>query len=161
MKKAVSILSCLLFLSVIGGASFARETKVSGEGHINYTEQMSTKEARFEANALGGLSSSAAASTTYFATWSWDSSGNCVTDSWTTVDQTTQVGEFWHVDDFSGLGGGSFVASTRWSEVNPCGWVPALTPAAPSFAGMDRFRATVTVGIRCSAQKPAFRSVPV
>ena len=51
---------------------------------------------------------SAAQATTWLATYTFDQGLNCVTEGWTCVDITAQPGEFFHVDDFAGLGGGDF-----------------------------------------------------
>jgi hypothetical protein len=48
------------------------------------------------------------ASTTFLGSWGFDSGPNCVDQSWVTIDLTEQLGEFWHVDDFAGLSGGSW-----------------------------------------------------
>jgi hypothetical protein len=48
------------------------------------------------------------ASTTWLGIWSFDSGPDCVEQGWTTADLTVQLGDFWHVDDFAGLGGGTY-----------------------------------------------------
>jgi hypothetical protein len=50
----------------------------------------------------------AAQSTTWLAYYTFDSGPNCVTEGWISVDRTAQTHDFWHVDDFAGLGGGDF-----------------------------------------------------
>jgi len=51
----------------------------------------------------------ALASTTWLGSWNFDEGGfGCNAGSWTSSDLTEQGGTFWHVDDFAGLGGGSF-----------------------------------------------------
>jgi hypothetical protein len=50
----------------------------------------------------------AQASTTFLGIWNFDSGPSCVTEGWTTADITAPVGDFWHVDDFAGLGGGAY-----------------------------------------------------
>ena len=54
------------------------------------------------------LSASAVAGTTVLGAWDFDAMGTCSVQGWTSVDLTAPEGEFWHVDDFAGLGGGSF-----------------------------------------------------
>jgi hypothetical protein len=51
---------------------------------------------------------SAQAGTTFLGTWTFDVGPNCTNDGWTMVDRTVQIGAFWHVDDFAGLGGGTY-----------------------------------------------------
>jgi len=49
----------------------------------------------------------ALADTTVLGDWDFDAMGTCSFESWTSHDLTEQ-GQFWHVDDFDGLGGGDF-----------------------------------------------------
>jgi hypothetical protein len=61
----------------------------------------------------GGLSNrgsfaSAAASTTYLGSWTFDSGPTCDPQGWTALDRTAQTGDYVHVTDFAGLAGGSF-----------------------------------------------------
>jgi hypothetical protein len=51
---------------------------------------------------------SAAQGTTWLAVYTFDQGPSCVTEGWTAVDITAQPGEFFHVDDFAGLGGGDY-----------------------------------------------------
>jgi hypothetical protein len=57
---------------------------------------------------LGVIHRAAAQGTTFLAYYTFDSGPNCVTEDWTSVDRTAQTHDFWHVDDFAGLGGGDF-----------------------------------------------------
>jgi hypothetical protein len=50
----------------------------------------------------------AAAGTTYLGTWSFDSGASCVDQGWVGVDLSAQSANYWHVDDFAGLGGGTY-----------------------------------------------------
>jgi hypothetical protein len=54
------------------------------------------------------LNAVAAANTTYLGTYFFNTGASCVSQGWTTHDLTTQQGDFVHVDDFAGLGGGAF-----------------------------------------------------
>jgi hypothetical protein len=50
----------------------------------------------------------AQASTTWLGSWDFDTGPSCTADGWTTLDFFEQLGDFWHVDDFNGLGGGTY-----------------------------------------------------
>jgi hypothetical protein len=50
----------------------------------------------------------AAANTTYLATYFFNSGASCLTQGWVSHDLTAQTGDYVHVDDFAGLGGGTF-----------------------------------------------------
>ena len=50
----------------------------------------------------------AAANTTVLAAYTWNTGASCITQGWVTKDQTQQVGDFVHVDNFGGLGGGTY-----------------------------------------------------
>jgi hypothetical protein len=51
---------------------------------------------------------SAAQETTWLAVFPFDLFPHCLTEGWVSVDRTAQVDDFFHVDDFSGLGGGNY-----------------------------------------------------
>jgi len=85
------------------------------------------------------LRSAAAVDTTVLSYW--DFSG-CNTEGWTSADRTAQVGTFFHVDDFAGLGGGDF------GRLNPiegnqslwCGLRPGQTdPNLCSYAALPGY----------------------
>jgi len=46
--------------------------------------------------------------TTWLGSWGFDQGANCVQQGWVQLDKTVQPVEFWHVDDFAGLGGGDY-----------------------------------------------------
>ncbi len=46
--------------------------------------------------------------TTVLGEWTFDVGGNCDPQGWTGFDWTAPIDEFFHVDDFAGLGGGDF-----------------------------------------------------
>jgi hypothetical protein len=53
--------------------------------------------------------SAAGSDTTLLGFWNFESgTGACDPQGWTSVDRTAQIGDFFHVDDFAGLGGGDF-----------------------------------------------------
>ena len=60
--------------------------------------------------------------------WNFNHPGNCRDEGWVSVDLTAQLGVYFHVDDFAGLGGGSFGrllplqgARSMWCGARPDG----------------------------------------
>jgi len=51
--------------------------------------------------------SAAAAETTWLGSWDFEGSGSCDAQGWVSVDATAQAGDYFHIDDFAGLGGGN------------------------------------------------------
>ena len=54
------------------------------------------------------FNAAAAANTTYLATYTFNTGASCVKQGWVSHDLTIQTGDYVHVDDFAGLGGGAF-----------------------------------------------------
>ncbi len=50
----------------------------------------------------------AAGDTTELGFWDFEGAGVGDPQGWVSVDRTLQTGDYWHVDDFAGLGGGDF-----------------------------------------------------
>lgn len=109
MRRTIAVLACLtfclsLFVAIAEARGGAQADKRFGELRPN-TQMQPT--AGFHVPG-GGLRAAAVADTTYLGDWTFDSGGSIVPDGWVGVDLTAQSGEFWHVDDFAGLGGGDF-----------------------------------------------------
>ena len=106
MKKVLCIVTCLLVISAFG--AFAKETvkSESDAPQIHDMKLMTLEDGRFD--SFGSLNASAAAETVFFGNWDFTSGPNCVDEGWTPTDFSEQIDDFWHVDDFAGLGGGSF-----------------------------------------------------
>jgi len=84
---------------------------------------------------LERLSATAAASTTVLGAWDFDEMGSCSSEGWNSVDLTAQSGEYWHVDDFAGLSGGTF-GRLYALEGSKSLWLGARpSPADPVFCG--------------------------
>ena len=64
--------------------------------------------------------------TTLLGSWDFDGGGMCDPQGWTSVDITIQLGDYFHVDDFAGLGGGDFgrLAPLEGSQSLWCGARP-------------------------------------
>ncbi len=84
---------------------------------------------------------SAAQSTTYLASYTFDSGPACVTEGWTTEDLTAQIQEFFHVDDFAGLGGGTFglLAAPAGLQALWCGARSSGTAPLCSYASLPGY----------------------
>jgi len=99
-----TVFLAVLMVGIVTGSVFARETTapkpqirvdLPRQSRLDYgPEAMRTNR-------------SAAPGTTWLAFYSFDTGPHCVTEGWTSVDLTEQVGDFFHVDDFAGLGGGN------------------------------------------------------
>ncbi len=73
--------------------------------------------------------------TAILAAFDFDDLGGPDPQGWTSVDLTAQSGQYWHVDDFAGLGGGTFgaLAPIDGSKSLWCGARPG-TPDPCSYA---------------------------
>jgi hypothetical protein len=103
MKKTLVISLCLLLV-----ASFALARNVDkGTADVKIRTESAVSD-NSALNALEGTlpNRAAAQGTTFLAYYTFDSGPNCVTEGWTTADVTAQTGDYFHVDDFAGLGGG-------------------------------------------------------
>ena len=102
MKKTLVISLCLLLV-----ASFALARNVD-KGTTDL--RIRTESAVTDNNSLENLGmpvhKAAAQGTTFLAFYTFDAGPNCVTEGFATADVTAQTGDWFHVDDFAGLGGG-------------------------------------------------------
>jgi hypothetical protein len=103
MKKALVLILGVCFVALLIGSVAARDVVKPG---LRVAKDWTPDPATDAVDpGLRGLYETAAVDT-YCLVWynfeqmSWQ--------GWTTLDQTAQWGTFWHVDDFAGLGGGSF-----------------------------------------------------
>jgi hypothetical protein len=102
MKKPLFIALCVLCVVLVSASAFARET-------VNTDQERYSSPTRVKASVNNGpLFSAASQGTTVLGEWEFDSGPTCITEGWTAADLTAQVGDFVHVDDFAGLGGGTF-----------------------------------------------------
>ncbi|MDH4338387.1 MAG: hypothetical protein OEX18_14030, partial [Candidatus Krumholzibacteria bacterium] len=70
--------------------------------------------------------------TTILGEWTFDDGmGGPDPQGWTTVDLTEQIGVFFHVDDFAGLGGGNFTPMQGTKSL----WCGARAGAMPELCG--------------------------
>jgi hypothetical protein len=102
MKKTLVISLCLLLV-----ASFALARNVDkGMTDLKIKSESAVTDNSSMANLGLGVHRAAAADTTVLAYYTFDSGPNCVTEGFATADVTAQTGDWFHVDDFAGLGGG-------------------------------------------------------
>lgn len=95
---------------------------------------------RLPDRAAPSLSSSSHADTTLLGSWSFGI--GCTAAGWTSVDRTAQVGTFFHVDDFAGLGGGGSgrLVPLEGARSMWCGLRPGQThPALCSYATLPGY----------------------
>jgi len=130
MRKTLLTLLCLMVcVALVASVSLARNV----EKNVTYRPM---KQFNGPTTGLNGqrLNATAVAGTTFLGTWTFDSGGSCVTEGWTTVDLTEQIGDFWHVDDFAGLGGGDF-GGLHATEGNKSMWCGARPSASLDLCG--------------------------
>ncbi|HKW13062.1 MAG TPA: hypothetical protein VJS69_01110, partial [Candidatus Krumholzibacteria bacterium] len=81
------------------------------------------------------LNASAVATTVVLNSSKFDSGATCVANGWTTVDLTTQTGDWWHVDVFADApwGGTSTPAGITFSPIQGgrSMWMAAVPPTGP------------------------------
>jgi hypothetical protein len=97
---------CLLFLHLSVCTVAARTVERQPEQPVRYVESVRTDHDIPELGIVPLVSAST--ETTWLGRWDFDSGGVCDAQGWTSHDNTEQVGIFFHVDDFAGLGGGDF-----------------------------------------------------
>ena len=97
-------LTAALFVLLAAGTTAAKTVENSEPPRIHAVEVMSLEEGRFLSREL---SAGAVADTVYFESWDFSDGPNCNDDGWHPVDRGLDA-DFWHVDDFAGLGGGTF-----------------------------------------------------
>jgi hypothetical protein len=154
MRKLSVIVLCVGLMAALSGLGRARDLAKPG---LRFTRDWSGVDGGELADpGLRGLYQSTSVDT-YCIVWYDFEQQNW--QGWTRVDQTAQNGNFFHVDDFAGLGGGSFGrlvpiegSKSMWCGVRPnatdpylCsfvrapgygnGWSQWLTTAAFGFSG--------------------------
>ncbi len=84
----------------------------------------------------GPFRASAVEDTTFLATFTFDQGPNCVTEGWTSHDLSAQLDDYWHVDDFDGLGGGSYgrLFPLEGSKSLWCGTRPGTDPNTCAYS---------------------------
>ena len=101
MKKTLVISLCLLLV-----ASFAMARTVDkGTTDLKIRESAVSDNNAIESLGMN-VHRAAAQGTTFLAFYTFDAGPNCVTEGFATADVTAQTGDWFHVDDFAGLGGG-------------------------------------------------------
>ena len=98
MKKTLVVSLCLLLV-----ASFAMAKSVD-KGTADIRPMTQTAASDNNIPELGIQPSAAQVGTTFLVYYTFDAGPNCVTEGWSKVDVTAQTHDFWHVDDFVGLG---------------------------------------------------------
>jgi FlgD Ig-like domain len=138
MKKVLyTSLVLALGVALVSSAAYARKSP-SGKGGSyartsNWSNVSLDNPAAAEHN--GGLNSSAVATTFVLNSSKFDSGAGCTNNGWTAVDQTVQVGDWWHVDAYT---------TAPWANTQTQGgitlnpvqgtkslWMAALPPTGP------------------------------
>jgi hypothetical protein len=128
MKKTVlTALGVCLAAALLVPAAGARKAQNASP---HYVKRAGTAES---AVSSARLTSSAAATTTFLASYTWNSGASCIAEGWVTHDLTLQDADFVHVDDFAGLSGGSYGllvplgdSRSMWIGARPNGADPLL-----------------------------------
>ncbi len=101
---------CVLLASLLGSLAHARKAP-QARNSANYKVRAEMPSLLDLDRPLEeqGLRASAHADTFILAQWTFDAgAGLCTDEGWTSHDLTEQTGCYFHIDDFDGLGGGSF-----------------------------------------------------
>ncbi len=133
MRKTLLVsLSLMLCLSLVASLAIAKNVTAdrsqSLRPHKDLGSNVSLDERTVE-ELMGnsrGLFSSAAAGTTVLASYTFDAGGGCDVQGWTSVDNTAQLGDFFHVDDFAGVPGYSAIEGLKslWCGVPASSAIP-------------------------------------
>jgi hypothetical protein len=103
MKKIGLLFLLVLCLALTSVGGYAKETKT-----FNHSPGLKAHATTPELGAPVEVPRvTAQAGTTYLGTWTFDSGPSCVDEGWTSADFTENTGDYWHVDNFNGLGGGA------------------------------------------------------
>lgn len=83
----------------------------------------------------------AASDTTRLAYFTFDIDGQCSTQGWTSADVWAQEGDYFHVDDFSGLGGGVYgrLVPLEGNRSMWCGARPGQDPPQCGYATLPGY----------------------
>jgi len=107
MKNVTVTIVVALCLAITAAAGFARDA-ANRSNRIQPRSSFQEEVPDFVKGVQPGLQRAEAAGTTWYGVWDFDSGATCLPEGWVTADLTAQLGEYWHVDDFAGLGGGSY-----------------------------------------------------
>ncbi len=156
MKKWLVIALCACLVATLASAVFARENTAS-RVRMNRATSASEYDSELLDPGLRGFYEASAVDTYYLVWYTFETNS---WQGWTRLDRTAQYDTFFHVDDFSGLGGGSYgrlvpISGTKsmWCGARAnsgdpylCGWLAApgygdnwvqdLQTNAFSFAGL-------------------------
>jgi hypothetical protein len=106
MKKTLFVsLSLVLCIAMVASMAIAKNVSKDSKD-VRFKE--STGKSISLDQDMSRFSSSASQGTTILASYTFDSGGSCTAEGWTTHDVTAQTGDYFHVDDFAGLGGGTY-----------------------------------------------------
>ncbi|MCH7549411.1 MAG: hypothetical protein IH969_07750, partial [Candidatus Krumholzibacteriota bacterium] len=97
----------LVLLALSPPSAFAREAgRTEQIPHV--IEAMPMEEAAALMPTGRPLNARAALDTTLLGYWDFEQNGTCYDDGWVPYDLTEPLMDAWHIDDFVGLGGGTF-----------------------------------------------------
>jgi hypothetical protein len=125
MRKVLVLSFCLLF--ALTSIAFARNVSVEEKQiRIKPVESLIDLDLPLE---MQGLHATAQAETFILGEWTFDTFGACDEMGWSRADLTAQDTCYWHIDDFAGLGGGSYglLYSMEGLQSLWCGARPAPT----------------------------------
>jgi hypothetical protein len=127
---ALSVCVCVAWV-----VSAADARKVSNDAVRMQKSARAKGQAPIDGGMAPALHATAAANTTVLASYNWDQGPSCVPQGWVTHDLTTQTGDYVHVDDFAGLGGGSYGLLVPLAG-NQSLWIGArANPGDPDLCG--------------------------
>gem|GEM_PF-5421731 len=159
MRKTLLVsLSLIVCLSLVASLAMAknattdRSSALRPQMSTNSTTSLDSKSVDKLLRNQSGLFRAAAPGTTVLAAYTFDNMvGGCDVQGWTSTDQTAQLGDLFHVDDFGRSGLSAYAAL---EAQNRSGAGRRATSSLQCVA-MQRCLATETAGTRPSAPRTA------
>jgi hypothetical protein len=109
MNRSKTIFAGIVLSILLVCAAASARTVDKGDHDTNLRARIDVPaQQRLGAEAAQAQWRSAAQGTVYLAFYTFDIGPNCTSEGWVSVDRTAQTHDFFHVDDFAGLGGGDF-----------------------------------------------------
>jgi hypothetical protein len=141
LRIFLMVVLCIALTAAVGNAK--KTSKTFDPDKVEYYKPFRSQMPEVDVD-LNAIPRAAAQGTTFLGVYDFDSGASCVADGWVGVDLYQQLGNYWHVDDFVGLGGGDYGnlvtlqgAQSMWLGVRPdpndpivCGYA-----TAPGYGG--------------------------
>ncbi len=133
MRSCIHRVALVAWLVFLGLVLVPYSVRARGGGHRDRSLRSTDRMQRGAlapragvARAPGASATVSMADTTFLASYTFDAGGGCDAQEWSSRDNTAQLGDFFHVDDFSGLSGFGPLEGLQslWCGVRPSGGWP-------------------------------------